>query len=56
MQDETFVLKLKEHIKHAKTSFHSKFESNENFKWEFLKYEIRKFTIAFSKNEEKLKR
>ena len=56
VQDETFVLKLKEHIKHVKTSFHSNFENNEHFKWEFLKYEIRKFTIGYSKNKAKLKR
>ena len=55
VQDETFVLKLKEHIKHVKTSFHSNFENNEHFKWEFLKYEIRKFTIGYSKNKAKLK-
>ena len=58
-----FVLKLKEHIKHVKTSFHSNFENNEHFKpsmhnvvkWEFLKYEIRKLTNGYSKNKEKLK-
>ena len=54
MQDETFVLKLKEHIKHVKTSFHSNFEKNEHFKLEFLKYQIRKFTIGYSKNKAKL--
>ena len=56
MPEETFVLKLKEHIKHVKTSFHSNVENNEHFKWEFLKYEIRKFTIGYSKNKAKLKR
>ena len=56
VQDKTFVLKLKEHIKHVKTSFHSNFENNEHFKWEFLKYEIRKFTIVYSKNKAKRKR
>ena len=55
-QDETFVLKLKEHIKHVKTSFHSKFENNEHFKQKFLKYQICKFTIGYSKNKAKLKR
>ena len=34
-----FVLKLEEHIKHLKSSFHSNFENNEHFKWEFLKKE-----------------
>ena len=56
VQDETFVLKLKEHIKRVKTSFHSNFENNEHFKWEFLKYEIRKFTIDYSKTKAKHKR
>ena len=35
-----FVLKLEEYIKHLKTFFHSSFESNEHFKWEFLKKEL----------------
>ena len=56
VEDETFVVNLKEHIKHVKNSFHSKFENNEHFKWEFLKYEIRKFTIGYSKAKAKLKR
>ena len=56
MEDETFVLKLKEHVKHVKISFHSNFENNEHFKWEFLKYEIHRFTIGYSKNKAKFKR
>ena len=32
VEDETLVLKLKEHIKHVKTSFHSNFKNNEHFK------------------------
>ena len=56
MQGETLALKLKEHIKHVKTSFHSNFENNEHFKWEFLKYEKRKLTIGYSKTKAKLKR
>ena len=56
MEDETFVLKLKEHVKHVKISFHSNFENNERYKWEFLKYEIQKFSIGYSKNKLKLKR
>ena len=32
VEDEMFVLKLKEHVKHLKTSFHSNFENNEHFK------------------------
>ena len=33
VQDETFLLKLKEHIEDVKTSFHSNFENNKHFKW-----------------------
>ena len=40
VKNETLALKLKEHIKHVKTSFHSNFANNEHFKWKFLKYEI----------------
>ena len=56
VQDKTFVLKLKEHIKHVKTSFHSSSENNEHFKWDFLKYKIRKFTTGYFKTKAKLKR
>ena len=50
VQDKTFVLKSKEHIKHANTSFHA--NVLKIFKiWEFSKYEIRKFTIDYSKNK-----
>ena len=56
MQGETLALKLKEHINPVKTSFHSNFENNEHFKWEFLKYEKRKLTIGYSKTKAKLKR
>ena len=54
VQDKVFVLKLKEHIKHVKTSFQPDFENTEHFKWEFLIYEIRKFTIGYSKTKAKL--
>ena len=56
MQDETFVLKLKEHVKYVKISLDSNFENDEHFKRKFLKYEIRKFTIGYSKTKSKLKR
>ena len=32
VQEAMFVLKLKEHKKHVKTSFHSNFENHEHFK------------------------
>ena len=33
MQGEAFILKIKEHIKHIKTSFHWDFENIENVTW-----------------------
>ena len=42
---------MKKHIENIINSFHSDF--NHQMKWEFLKYEIRKFTISFSKNKAK---
>ena len=38
VQDETFVLKLKEHIKHVKTSFHSNIISILNGNFLNMKY------------------
>ena len=42
---------MKEHIENIINSFNSDF--NHQMKWEFLKYEIPKFTISFSKNKTK---
>ena len=42
---------MKRHIENIINSFDSDF--NYQIKWEFLKYEIRKFTISFSKNKAK---
>ena len=42
---------MKKHIENIINSFDSDF--NHQMKWEFLKYETRKFTISFSKNKAK---
>ena len=47
IHDELYVLKMKKHVENV-NSFDSDF--NPQMKWKFLKYEIRKFTISFSKN------
>ena len=54
--DELYVLKMKKHIENMLiiniiNSFDSDF--NHQIKWEFFKYEIRKFTRSFSKNKAK---
>ena len=51
IHDELYVLKMKKHIENNINSFDSDF--NDQMKWEFLKYKIRKFTISFSKNKTK---
>ena len=45
---------MKKNIKHLKASLDSNFKSSENSKWEFYKYEIRKFTEKYPKNNAKL--
>ena len=47
---------MKQHISEVKSQFNPAFPSKAHGQWEFLKYEIRKFTIEFSKNKAKLKR
>ena len=42
---------MKKHIENNINSFVSDF--NDQMKWEFLKYKIRKLTISFSKNKTK---
>ena len=48
-EDETYVTKMKEHIKHTKDVIDKSFSDSSQTKWEFLKYEMRKFTISYSK-------
>ena len=55
MHDEIFIGKMKEHIQHVKSSFDPIFENNAHSLWEFLKYEIRKFTITYSKNKAQMR-
>ena len=45
------MLKVKKHIENIIDSFSSDF--NHQMKWEFLKYEICKFIISFSKSKTK---
>ena len=45
------MIELKYHIENIINSFDSDF--NNQMKWGFLKYEICKFTISFSKNKAK---
>ena len=47
---------MKQHISYVKSEFNSAFGNKAHVQWEFLKYEIWKFTIEFSKNKAKLKR
>ena len=47
---------MKQHISEVKSQFNPAFGNKAHVQWEFLKYEIRKFTIEFSKNKAKLKR
>ena len=49
LQDKDFPIKLKSHL-HSLHDDLNNFE-NPHLKWEYLKYEARKFSIAFSKNK-----
>ena len=42
-----FVKKLKIHIKILKSNLQEKYSFSDHSKWEFLKYEIRRFAISF---------
>ena len=46
---------MKQHISEVKSHFNPTFGNKAHVQWEFLKYEIRKLSIEFSKNEAKLK-
>ena len=47
--DNNYVNQMKDHIKHIKNEINVSFTENFQSQWEFLKYEIRKFTISYSK-------
>ena len=55
-KDEEYVKQTKEHIQNVKHQFDPIFKKKPQAQWEFLKYEIRKFSIAFSKIKSKEKR
>ena len=56
INDEKYVTQMKQHISEVNSQFKPAFEKEAHVQWEFLKYEIRKFTIEFSKNKANLKR
>ena len=51
-----FVKKLKNHIEIVKSNLQENSSFSDHSKWEFWKYEIRKFSISFSKNLAKIER
>ena len=55
LQDENFVKELKKCIKELETQ-DTENVLDKQIKWDFLKYEIRKFCIAFSKSLQKEKK
>ena len=56
IQDDKYLSEMKQHIKNTINSFDKIFENNPHSQWEFLKYEIRKFTMAYSKMKAKERR
>ena len=50
-----YLTQIKPYISEVKSQFNPAFENKADVQWEFLKYEIRKFTIEFLKNITKLK-
>ena len=56
VSDEKYVTQMKQHINEVKNQFSPAFGNKARVRWEFLKYEIRKFSIQFSKNKAKLRR
>ena len=53
---ETDETQMKQHISEVKIQFNPAFGNKAHLQLEFLKYEIWKFTIEFSKNKAKLER
>ena len=50
-----YVTQMKQHINKIKNQFNPALENKFHVQWEFLKYEIWKFSIEFSKNKAKLR-
>ena len=55
-KDEEYIKQMKDHIQKVKSQFVSIFNESPQAQWEFLKYEIRKFSIAFSAKKAQEKR
>ena len=56
INDEKYVTQMKQHINKVKCQFNPAFGNKAYVQWEFLKYEIWKFSTEFSKNKVKLRR
>ena len=56
IEDNDFVRQLKDHIKFIKNDMETSFTNSFHCQWEYLKYEMRDFSIGFSKNKAKQKR
>ena len=56
INNEKYVTQMKQHINEVKSQLNPAFKNKAHVQWEFLKYEIRKFSIEFSKNKAKLRR
>ena len=56
INNEKYLTQIRQHISEVKSQFNAAVGNKAYVQWEFLKYEIRKFTIKFSKNKAKLKR
>ena len=50
INNEDFIEKMSLHIKNTLKVFDNENISDDQVKWEYLKYEVRKFTIHYSKN------
>ena len=55
-KDEEYVKQMKEHIQNVKHQFDPIFKEKPQAQWEFVKYEIRKFSMVFSERKSKEKR
>ena len=47
---------MKQHVNEVKKQFNRPFGNKAYIQWKFLKYEIIKFSLKFSKNKAKLRR
>ena len=56
VSNEDFIQKCTKHIQKVKEQLNSQTQFWDQAKWEILKYEIRLFTISFSKNVAQLRR